>query len=267
MISHKTAEPVYVQLSILLKKLAIQIGPGGRLPSEAELVKQYKVSRSTVRHSIETLIDQGLLVRRQGKGTFVKTERIVHPLDYLRPFVTIFEDIGENPKIEVLIYEWISNIDLLPEPIASKGQKALHVQRLYKLNENPIALIDIFVPGELGKQISRSDIEEHPVYHIIQNKLGREPSYADVTVSSTPLINTTIKYLNLKKGTFALCLQRTSFDAQGDLLESSLLYLNPNNFELKLRIDAQGLQEFKYDFDTESAPRLSLIQSDLNNRI
>lgn len=121
--------------------------------------------------------------------------------------------------------------------------------------------ISLRVPRDRnGLLISRSDIEEHPVYHVIQHKLGREPHYADVIVRSIQLTNPLAEYLGLKKGDCALCLQRSSFDEQGEILESSLLYLNPNVFEIKLRVNAQGLEEFNYDFDHSQSPRLSLIK-------
>ena len=73
-----SAVPLYEQLKLSLrKKVDEQVWQEGqRLPSEAELCADYDVSRITVRRAVDELVEEGVLERRQGKGTFVASSRM-----------------------------------------------------------------------------------------------------------------------------------------------------------------------------------------------
>jgi len=151
----------------------------------------YAVSRTTVRRAVQSLVNASLLVRRQGKGTFVCEQRMVHPLDRLRPFVSLFIGAGKHPEGKILSYEWVDDASA---PVASGDATvatvatvaALRVRRLYSLDGQPQAAAEIFVPEPFGQQITRGEIEEHPVYQVLHDKLGLVPHHADVTVRSQP---------------------------------------------------------------------------------
>ena len=73
------AVPLYEQLRVALRERLDSgvLDPGERLPSEAELCRKYGVSRITVRRAVDELVEEGILERRQGKGTFVAPKRAV----------------------------------------------------------------------------------------------------------------------------------------------------------------------------------------------
>jgi GntR family transcriptional regulator len=252
-----SAEPVHQQLSALLRALASRLGPGGQLPTEMELMNEHRISRATVRRALDTLVDEGLLIRHRGKGTFVRHNRLVHGLDQLRPFVTIFTEAGQEPEGTLLIHEWISDSTKLPDPIAQTDQEALHVRRLYQADGIPATIADIFVPKELGLLITRADLEQHPVYQVIQNKLGLYPHHADVIVRSVA-VTEDLDALDAELGSPLLVLQRTTYDPNDVMLECTMLYLRPDAIELQLRVEAADLQGASYDFPTPS-PRLIRI--------
>ena len=73
MLDQNISTPLYEQLKVALKEdIRNKIyKPGDRMPSEIELEKQYSVSRITVRRAIKELCEENILIRKQGKGTFV----------------------------------------------------------------------------------------------------------------------------------------------------------------------------------------------------
>ena len=84
-----SSRTLYEQLTLELREsLLSSFRVGEKIPTEDELVKRYKTSRSTVRRAIKDLVDEGLLMRRQGKGTFVSRSlpKIVHEMDRLKSF-------------------------------------------------------------------------------------------------------------------------------------------------------------------------------------
>lgn len=259
-LARQSAEPVHQQLSSLLRELSKRLGPGGRLPTEFELMEQHGVSRATVRRAVDTLVDEGLLQRQRAKGTFVRPDRMVHTLDHLRPFIAMYTEAGEEPEGTLLVHEWVSDAEKLPGPIAHHAE-VLHVRRLYRAAGLAPAIADIFIPKEFALQITRADLEEHPVYQVIQNKVGLAPAYADVVVRSQAL---TEEYdaLECPVGSPLLVLQRTTYDAHDVLLECTMLYLRPDSIELQLRVQAESTQPDRVDYDFHgTGPRLAIVDN------
>jgi DNA-binding GntR family transcriptional regulator len=74
-IDHHGIEPVYLQLADILRDriAAGEIPPGGRLPSETDIMDEYSVARLTARRAFRVLADEGLTITVQGRGSYVKT--------------------------------------------------------------------------------------------------------------------------------------------------------------------------------------------------
>src|SRR5262249_7588577 len=99
--------PLYVQLKdILREQIRAGIwGPGDRIPSEAEIRAHFPVSRATVRQSIAELEQEGLLIRQQGSGTFVRKPKIEWNLRNLYSFTEDLNARGLHPETRVLMFE------------------------------------------------------------------------------------------------------------------------------------------------------------------
>ena len=80
---HNSVIPLYAQIVEYLRKdiAANVFGRNGRIPTEAELSEKYGVSRITVRRAVDELVSQGLVEKKQGKGTFVTAPRFSRRLD------------------------------------------------------------------------------------------------------------------------------------------------------------------------------------------
>lgn len=223
-------------------------------------MEKYGISRTTVRRAIDTLAQEQLVVRKQGKGTFTRSARLVHQLDRLRPFVTILESAGEPPECNLLVYEWLEADASVPGPVQSKLGAVLHVRRLYLVDSIPVAMADIYVPSGIAERISRSAVEKHPVYHVLEQELGLELKFGDVVVQSVSGNADISRCLGVDYGVPLLKLERTTFGANSQLLECSVLHLRAESFELRVRIGAGQGGSFAYQF-VESQPRLALREA------
>ncbi len=248
---------IHVQLAAELQARIAGLAAGSRLPTEGELMAAYAVSRTTVRRAVQSLVDAGLLVRRQGKGTFVCEQRMVHPLDRLRPFVSMFVGAGKHPEGKILCYEWVDDA-LAPVASADAAVAALHVRRLYSLDGQPQAAAEIFVPEPFGQQITRAEIEEHPVYQVLHDKLGLVPHHADVTVRSQPALLSEASDLHVELDHPLLLMQRVTYDGEGRVIEWATYYLPGERFELRLTVEASVPETVAYSF-THSGADLMLI--------
>jgi GntR family transcriptional regulator len=253
----KGSASIHQQLAERLRAQVSQMAPDSQMPTEKELVDRYGVSRTTVRRALRGLVDEGLLVRRQGAGTFVAPRRIVHPLDQLRPFISIFASIGKRPEGKVLRFEWVTEPQLEPQT-DQPVDGALLIRRLYTIDGAPQAVADIAVPDPFGQRISRAEIEEHPIYQVLQDNLGLTLSYGRIRLTSQGAPEDLAKPLDVSTGHPLLVLQRATMDADDRLLEHATYYLLPDRFELRLTVDATELEKVSYSF-SRPGPELVMV--------
>jgi GntR family transcriptional regulator len=251
---------IHQQLAERLRAQVSQMTPDSQIPTENELVSRYGVSRTTVRRALSGLVEEGLLVRRQGAGTFVAPRRIVHPLDQLRPFISIFASVGKHPEGQILRFEWASEPQLPPQ-VAHPVDGALMIRRLYTIDGAPQAVADIAVPDPFGQRISRAEIEEHPIYQVLQDKLGLTLSYGQITLTSQSAPEDLAQPLGIATGHPLLVLQRATMDADDRLLEHATYYLLPDRFELRLTVGATELEKVSYSF-SRPGPELVMLAQD-----
>ena len=144
-LSRSSPEPLHRQLASLLEA-AIRDGtlkPGALLPSESELSASYGVSRITVRQAVGALVRQQILLRKQGKGTFVTAPSVRHDLKRLHGlFGSLFAQ-AQGARAQVLRFELrrapgeVAELMRLPA-----GGEALAFQRLYFIDDQPVAVTD-----------------------------------------------------------------------------------------------------------------------------
>ena len=160
--STPTFRPLYEQIKILITQglVAGEWRPGEVIPSELELAGRFKVSQGTVRKAIDDLAAENILVRRQGKGTFVATHTEEHA-QYR--FLRIVESSGkkEFPVGEVLHCERVKADSTAAERLGLKrGAPVLMVRRLLRLSGEPVILDDIYLSAILFKGLNDTLIDE-----------------------------------------------------------------------------------------------------------
>lgn len=235
------------ELAQRLRDLVVTMRPDTQMPTEKELVQSFAVSRTTVRRALSALVEERLLVRRQGAGTFVAPRRTVHLFDQLRPFVSIFDDTGSYPQGRIVRFELIDPSGD-PDEVGGKGHGGLLVRRLYTVGEAPHGLVDITLPPHIGRRIARAQIDEHPVYEVLQDDLGIEVDRGDLAVSSVGASAEDATALRVEVGSPLLGLARVTYDRTGAVVERTEYRLLPHLFEMRLTVTAQGHRFPSYSF-------------------
>ena len=136
-------QPLYLQLKELLRGYIMDgtYAPHSKLPSENELIKQYKVSRITVRQALRDLQKEGLIFSIQGKGSFVTKPKAIQDLTRLQGFGEAMSRHGLETYSKVL------SIKRLPadKHVATalnleKGHEVFEFKRIRFLNRAPVSL-------------------------------------------------------------------------------------------------------------------------------
>lgn len=143
--------PLYRRLSDDLRAEIAALKPGDRIASEPELAQRLNVSRFTVAKAIEGLVDEGLLVRRQGKGTYVAAQPLKRLPGQLRSFTDSVVAAGRRPRSELIAFGPVAWTPDAPYP-AEQG--LVRLDRLRFADGAPVAihhsLLSEAVSDELG---------------------------------------------------------------------------------------------------------------------
>ena len=171
--------PLYQQIKALILQ-SLQAGewkPSTAIPSEMELAARYKVSQGTVRKAIDELAAEHLLVRRQGKGTFVATHA-EHHVQYR--FLKLIPDNGdpnsEGPAQRRIIdcKRSRATADVARALALRTGDAVLQVRRVLSFSAVPTILEDLWLPATPFKGLTAERLTHYdgPMYALFETEFG-----------------------------------------------------------------------------------------------
>jgi GntR family transcriptional regulator len=209
--------------------------PGDRLPTEPELAARHRVSRITARQAVMQLVREGLVVRRQGKGSFVAAPPVQHDLVDLRGIYDELVAGGVNPSTELLGYAELVPPANVAERLRSGAKKVLHYQRLYLRGGQPFAVSWAYLSPAVPR-LPREIVSAHTTYHLFEHFMHLKISHADLTVRARAATAELRKLLRLRAGAPVIALERVSYLADGAPAEMTLYCANAENYEFALKM-------------------------------
>lgn len=231
--------PLYYQLATILRENIIsgRYVVGDKLPTEAEFVSQYAVSRATVRGALRSLKDEGLIRRQAGRGTFVSgmpefigTLKMDGTLNGL-----IAMGLATSPRLvdlqEVTVTPHQAEV-LGMEP----GTPAIRAYRVRYYKDHPYCYIINTLPLDIGKKISASEWESGSILMHLQARhhiqLGDADEYVRATVADANLA----RWLQVRIGAPLLQVEYLIRDADGHPVESPIIYYRSDLHAFTLRL-------------------------------
>jgi GntR family transcriptional regulator len=209
--------------------------PGTRIPTEPELSAQFGVSRITARQAVEHLVREGLVFRRQGKGTFVEGPRVRHDLLELRGIFDELVDQGLNPKTELLAFGTVRAPARVATRLSCVGERVIHWQRLYRLHGRPFGVSDVHLYSP-DREVDRETAERLPTYEILKSVLSVQIDRADVAIRYEAGKAGICRAMDLPVGTPLMVLERVSYDTAGRAREHTLYYAEATSYEFAIRV-------------------------------
>ena len=207
--------PLYQQIKALITR-ELQAGvwkPGEAIPSELELAARFKVSQGTVRKAVDELAADNLLVRRQGKGTFVATHA-EQQIQYR--FLRLMPDDGSDRGMARRLLD--CRRTRAPADVArmlecKSGDAVVQLRRLLLADAKPVVLDEIWLPGLLFKGLTAERLADFkgPMYGMFEADFGVRMIRAEEKIRAVAADAATAEWLALPAGTPLLSVERLSF--------------------------------------------------------
>lgn len=209
---HRGSVPLYYQLEVLFREAirSEQWPLGGQIPTEAELGRQYGVSRVTVRQAINNLVGEGLLKRRQGVGTFVAAE-LPSSLQtaVLAGDLLDLRAIAKKTEARLVARNFIvPNAHVMRLLQAPAGARCLQVERVRTLHGEPISFVTNVIPEPLASRLPETGFEHGSTMDLLE-QFGRvSVAAADQVISATVANPRDAQLLGMRVGEPLLCVER-----------------------------------------------------------
>lgn len=235
--------PLYVQVREKLREEFVSSEPGTMIPPETVLEQRFSVSRITIRKAIEDLAIEGLLVRRQGRGTFRETPKLVHELNAITSWTEQIKALGFTPHtaaremVEIPAPKKIARMLQL-----SAEERVIQLRRTRLANEEPITLMVNYLPSKLVPGFLDAKPEVESLYEFLKTHYNLTPSEATDTVETRAASEAESERLHIEPWAPVLVTTRVGYLEDGRPLEVGVAVSRGDRYEyhVKLRRSTKG---------------------------
>jgi len=208
-------QPLYIQIKTLIVD-SLDAGewrPGDAIPSEIELAARFRVSQGTVRKAIDALAAHHLVVRRQGKGTFVAThtEEKASMFRFLR--IRRNDGRAEYPASRLIDVRRARAPAETARLLGLKtGEPVIVLRRVLELEDAPVVLDEIVLPAALFKGLTRAKLEAYrgSMYSFFETRFGVRIVSAREKLTAIAADAATAQILQLRPGDPLLAVERVT---------------------------------------------------------
>jgi GntR family transcriptional regulator len=227
--AHETPafQPLYRQIKALITRslMSGEWRPGAPIPSEMELASRYSVSQGTVRKAVTELAEENVLVRQQGKGTFVAShaaERSQFPFLRMAPDEATLEELGAR----------LLGLERIRDPAAARmlglsaGSGVYLLKRVLTINGRPVCYEEIRLPSLRFKGLTAAVVEQHEcmLYSMYETRFGVRTLQAEERLKAVEAPAPAAAALRLPEGQPLLLIDRLAFTYSREPCELRLSY-------------------------------------------
>ena len=232
MVEKDSRLPLYYQLmDILLEKIESgELVENDQLPSERELCDSYRVSRTTVRQTMQELEKQGFIYKVHGKGTYVSPRTHNQSLVKFYSFTEEMKKVGKLPTTQVVSFEKVFCDNKIAKVMELPvEEEVFKIVRLRLADQDPMLYETSYVPVKDFKNLSSQELEQTPMYEIFRSQYNVKISRALESFMAVSANNVESEMLNINEGAPCLMLKRITYD-QSKVIEYTISIARGDKF-------------------------------------
>lgn len=234
MLKQDAITPLYVQLMEELET-SIRNGvykPGDKIMTEAEMAKEYGVSLITVRKAVGSLMEKGLVVRKQGKGTFVTKPKYSRNMKKLQSFTEMCEQMGVKPGAQVLENRLIMADKKVADRLGIEpGSNVVYISRLRLADGEPVQVEKSYFPLKYAFLLEE-DLNNGSMFECLKEKAGAKVASSEKMIELCRATAEEAALMDVKKGDYLLFVKSTAYDENGEPMYAGIQLINGDRFFL-----------------------------------
>lgn len=229
-----TGVPLYAQLKYkLLKEIENNYKQGDLLPPESKLIALYKVSRITVRKAMDELERDGIITKKQGRGTYVKEKKISYDANSIGSFTQRFKEQNHSLKTVTLEYEIIKTDHYVKDLL--KCDTLLCIKRFRVLDDAPFAIMLNYLDFEKVPGLQKN-FKEQSLYSFLKKEYGIEFYGVVETVEARGATKQEARQLGIDENFPLFSLRRLSSDKDDKIIEYSDIAIKSDMYKHQITL-------------------------------
>ncbi len=218
-----TPIPLYYQLKEIIKEKieSGELKPGDVLPSERELSQVHQISRPTIRQALKELVNEGLLHREKGKGTFVSEPKINY--GFIQKLTTFYDDMkdkGYVTRTRVVNLEVIKARKAVAKRLKlNEDEKIIYISRIRSINNETVVSVENYIPYNLCPELIREDLTDKSLYRLLSEKYGLTAYKAEVTLEPLVATEHDSETLNIELGAPIHFMQNLTYNKENIIID------------------------------------------------
>ncbi len=242
--------PLYYQIEAFFK-FKINTGElknGDRIPDERSLCEANNISLGTLRKAFERLESEGLIVRKRGKGTYVSGRKESNRLPVEMKLIGYVEDLilhGKNADVSILeLDEITADAEMSSFFGIQPGEALTHFKRLKSVDNEPLYYVENFIIPELGRVITKEDLQSSPPLELFSKKFNRQIEYIKQEINVTKADAEKASFLKIDIFEPLLYIILYVYEQKNKPIGISKLYCRPDRYKFVAELTRPKNMEF-----------------------
>ncbi|MDY5482655.1 MAG: phosphonate metabolism transcriptional regulator PhnF [Clostridium sp.] len=220
--------PLYAQIVDRLKR-DIENGvfnATGRIPTEAELAAQYQVSRITVRRAVDDLVSQGLVEKKQGKGTFICRQKFAKDIKNLQSFSEMCRHMNMIPGGQMLENKLIPADEKIRKQLnLEEGAYVIYISRLRTADGEPVAIEKNYFPVKYSFLLEKR-FDDNSLFECLQAEAKVRVAASEKRIELCRATAAEAKLMKISKGTPLLYIKSVTYTNDREPLYAGVQLFN-----------------------------------------